>query len=135
MKCSPHLGRVAVDLDDELDLQCRQCLAVIVPLHSVDYYMNVLTNEEKLGSDFVVVRRQAYHGLTISKDMTLLEEEPFECIYLKKVACRRCNNSVGIYFETANLNGTAWLLSRIAINMDQISIISSELNLVETLKK
>jgi hypothetical protein len=125
---------VPVDLDDDFDIQCRKCLTVLVPLHSVDFYMQVLRNGEKHGSDFLVLSRQTYYGLAISKDMTLVEEDPFECMYLKKVACRRCNHSLGILFETFNVNGTKWLLSKIAVNMDEISIMSTERNLLETLK-
>ncbi len=134
MKCNPHLMRVAVDLDDDFDIQCRNCLTVLVPLHSIDFYMQVLRNAEKHGSDFLVLSRKTYHGLAISKDMILVEEDPFECMYLKKVICRRCSHSIGVLFETTNINGTKWLHSKIAINMDQVSIMSAERNLLETLK-
>ena len=71
MKINQCLTRVSIDLDDELDLQCSHCLTVLVPLHSVDYYMRVLKNEEKLGNDFLVMRRMIYHQLAISKDTIL----------------------------------------------------------------
>jgi hypothetical protein len=134
MKCNPHLRWVRVDLDDDFDIQCKKCLIVVAPLHSVDFYMQVLRNEERHGSDFLVLARQAYTGLTISKDMTLVDEDPFECMYLKKASCRRCNNPLGVLFETTNINGTKWLLSKIALRMEDISIMSAERNLLDTLR-
>lgn len=123
-----------VDLDDNFDIQCKKCLIVLVPLHSADFYMRVLRNEERHGSDFLVLAKLSYTGLAISKDMILVDEDPFECMYLKKVACRRCNHSLGVLFETANINGTKWLLSKIALKMEDISIMSAERNLLETLR-
>lgn len=108
---------------------------MLATLHSVDFYMQVLRNEERHGADFLVLTKQIYTGLYISKDMILVEEDPFECMYLKKVSCRRCNNSLGVLFETANINGTKWLLSKIALKMEDISIMSAERNLLETLRK
>jgi hypothetical protein len=103
-------------------------------LTAVDYYMRICKNEAKLGTCYLVMRRQEYNNLTISPEMTLFEEEPFESIYLKEVLCHRCHFSLGIHFETANCDGTAWLLSRIALNMEEIAIISAERNLVESLR-
>lgn len=108
---------------------------MVVPLYSVDYHMRVLKNEDQLGSNFLVLRRNTYHSLSISKETKLLEEEPFECIYVREVICRRCSNSLGWYFETTNIDGTAWLASRIAINLEAIVIMSAERNLVEPLKQ
>lgn len=66
-KCSPHINRAAVDLDDNLDLQCKKCLTVIAPLHSVNYYMKLTKNQTVLGEHFLVLRKMAYFNLKISE--------------------------------------------------------------------
>ena len=66
-RCSAYINRVAVDLDDELDLQCRKCRMVLAPLHSVNYYMKVNKNQAVIGEDFLVFRKMSYFNLKMEQ--------------------------------------------------------------------
>lgn len=56
-----------MDLNDELDLQCRKCLMVVAPLHSVNYYMKVSKNQAVIGEDFLVLRRMNYFNVRLEE--------------------------------------------------------------------
>lgn len=77
-RCSPCINRVAVDLDDELDLQCRKCQMVLVPLHSVNYYMKVNKNKVVIGEDFLVLRKMSYFNMKMDQGQgSIFEHDPF----------------------------------------------------------
>lgn len=58
----------------------------------------------------------AYYNLTAAAESNLCEDQPFECMYIKEVNCGKCGNPLGMTFLTANIDGTAWLLNRTALN-------------------
>jgi hypothetical protein len=75
MKCSSHITRLTVDLDDELDLQCKNCMVSIAPLHSVDYYMKPLKTVEKLSGSFLVLSKRIFHNIcVVQEEMSLCEQ-------------------------------------------------------------
>lgn len=56
-----------MDLNDDLDLQCKKCLMVFAPLHSVNYYMKVNKNQAVIGEDFVVLRKMNYFNIKLEQ--------------------------------------------------------------------
>ncbi len=63
-----------MDLDDELDLQCKKCLITIASLHSVDYYMKLHKNQEELGENFMVLRKITYNNIKIKQEDAIIFE-------------------------------------------------------------
>lgn len=55
-------------------------------------------------------------------------DPPFEYMYLFPVRCEECGAEVGSLFETANTNGTRWLLNKIAISVESIFLIRANQN-------
>jgi len=49
-------------------------------------------------------------------------EQPFHLMYLLPIKCRKCGFRIGFYFETVNILGTKWLLKKIAIDLELISL-------------
>ena len=43
-------------------------------------------------------------------------------MFLKPVECSFCKEQLGLYFVTANMNKTEWLLDRFILNMEQIEL-------------
>jgi hypothetical protein len=94
-----------VDLDDEVDAQCRKCLSVLFPLFSVDFWMKI-RKENKREREEVVLRQREYLNLSLSDTSTITYDSPFEYMHLFAVRCEECGAEVGSLFETANTNGT-----------------------------
>ena len=74
-KCSPYINRAAVDLNDDLDLQCRKCLMVFAPLHSVNYYMKLTKNQAVMGENFLVLRKISYFNIKIAEGKGTIFEQ------------------------------------------------------------
>lgn len=70
--CNSNIKRYAVDLDDELDFQCKKCLSVVAPLHSTDFYMKITKKPAKLTDSYLVLRKMNYHRLVISEELSLI---------------------------------------------------------------
>jgi hypothetical protein len=128
LDCSPEIVRVEVDLDDEVDAQCRKCLSVLFPLYSVDYWMKT-RKECTREREGVVLRQREYINLNITDSSTITYDSPFEYMYLFAVRCEECGAEVGSLFETANTNGTKWLLGKIAISVDSIFFVRGNQNI------
>ena len=116
-----------VDLNDDVDTQCRQCLSVLFPLYSVDYWMKTRKEFIKQREE-MVLRKREYMNLSIAEASTITYDSPFEYMSLFAVKCEECGTEVGSLFETANINGTRWLLNRIIINVDSIFLIRGNQN-------
>lgn len=43
-------------------------------------------------------------------------------MYLTPTKCLKCGFRVGYYFDTVNIAGTKWLLRKIAVDLDLISL-------------
>ena len=111
-----------MDLDDNVDAQCRKCLSVLFPIYSVDYWMKTKKERTKLKEE-VVLRKREYLNLNIAESSAMTYDPPFEYMYLYAVRCEECGTEIGSLFETANINGTRWLVNRIVISIDSIFFI------------
>lgn len=75
-----------------------------------------------------MLRKREYMNINIDESSSITYDPPFEYMYVFAVKCDGCGAEVGKIFETANINGTRWLLNRIIISVDSIFLIRGNQN-------